>query len=65
MLSDITSWLVWLFPLISCLFVPLVAKIGGKAKEYYAVLIAAITLGFALTLVPDAISFRVGGVLDN
>jgi NADH-quinone oxidoreductase subunit L len=65
MLSDITSWLVWLFPLISCLFVPLVAKIGGKAKEYYAVLIAAITLGFALTLVPDAISFRVGGVLDH
>ena len=65
MLSDITSWLVWLFPLISCLFVPLVAKIGGKAKEYYAVLIAAITLGFALTLVPDAISFRVEGVLDH
>src|SRR5512136_125355 len=64
MLSEISSWLVWLFPLISCLFVPLVAKIGGKAKEYYAVLIAAITLGLALTLLPDTISLSSGGILE-
>ncbi len=64
MFSEISSWLVWLFPLMSCLFVPLVAKIGGKAKEYYAVLITAITLGLALTLVPDTISLGTGGALE-
>jgi len=64
MLSDVSSWLVWLFPLISCLFVPLVARAGGKAKEYYAVIITLITLGFAFTLVPDVISLSSGGVLE-
>ena len=64
MLSDVSSWLVWLFPLISCLFVPLVARIGGKAKEYYAVLICLVTLSFVLTLVPDVISTSSGGVLE-
>ncbi len=64
MFSEAVSWLVWLFPLISCLFVPIVARIGGKAKEYYAVLISIITLGFALTLVPDVISNNTGGALE-
>jgi NADH-quinone oxidoreductase subunit L len=64
MLSDVSSWLVWLFPLIACLFVPLVARVGGKAKEYYAVLINLVTLGFAFALVPDVISLSSGGVLE-
>jgi NADH-quinone oxidoreductase subunit L len=44
--------------------VPLVARAGGKAKEYYAVIITLITLGFAFTLVPDVISLSSGGVLE-
>jgi NADH-quinone oxidoreductase subunit L len=56
MLSDVSSWLVWLLPLFSCLFVPLVAKIGGKAKEYYAVLISLITVILAFTLVPTVLN---------
>jgi NADH-quinone oxidoreductase subunit L len=55
-LSDYSSWLVWLLPLISCLFVPVVARIGGKAKEYYTVVISLITTILALSLIPDVIS---------
>lgn len=56
MISDYSSWLVWLLPLISCLFVPFIAKLGGKAKEYYAVTITLITTILAFTLVPDVIA---------
>ena len=56
MFSDFSSWLVWLLPLISCLFVPVVARIGGKAKEYYAVAITLVTTILALSLIPDVIS---------
>lgn len=55
MISDYTSWLVWLLPLISSLFVPVIARLGGKAKEYYAVLISLITTVLAFTLIPDVI----------
>ena len=64
MLSDVTSWLVWLFPLIACMFVPLVARVGGKAREYFAALVTLVTLGFASTLVPDVISSSGGGALE-
>jgi len=56
LLSDFSSWLVWLLPLISCLFVPVVARVGGKAKEYYAVIISLVTTILALSLIPDVIS---------
>jgi NADH-quinone oxidoreductase subunit L len=56
MLSDISSWLVWLLPLISCLFVPIIARIGGKARDYYVVAISLVTTILAFTLVPSVIS---------
>ena len=56
MLSDFSSWLVWLLPLISCLFVPVIARIGGKAKEYYAIVISLATAILAFSLIPDVIS---------
>ena len=56
MFSDYSSWLVWLLPLISCLFVPLVARMGGKAKEYYAVIISLVTTILAFSMIPDLIS---------
>ena len=62
MLSDASSWLVWLLPLISCLFVPVVARIGGKAKEYYAVIISLITVIMAFSLIPDVISVSEGSL---
>jgi NADH-quinone oxidoreductase subunit L len=55
-LSDFSSWLVWLLPLISCLFVPVIARIGGKAKEYYAIVISLVTAILAFSLIPDVIS---------
>ena len=38
------------------MFVPVVARIGGKAKEYYAVIITLVTTILALSLVPDVLS---------
>jgi NADH-quinone oxidoreductase subunit L len=38
------------------LFVPVVARLGGKAKEYYTVLISLITTILAFSLVSDVIS---------
>ena len=64
MLSDVSSWLVWLLPLISCLFVPVVARLGGKAKEYYAVIVTLVTTVLAFSLVPDVIS-NPGAVLGS
>jgi NADH-quinone oxidoreductase subunit L len=58
-LSDYSSWLVWLLPLISCLFMPVVARIGGKAKEYYTVTVSLITTILALSIVPDVIGSSV------
>jgi NADH-quinone oxidoreductase subunit L len=53
MLSDFSSWLVWLLPLVSTLFVPLIAKFSEKARNYFAVLISLVTAVLALSLVPD------------
>ncbi len=51
MLSDISSWLVWLLPLISSLFVPLIARFSEKARNYYVVIISCITVALAFSLV--------------
>lgn len=56
MLFEYSSWLVWLLPLISSLFVPLVARISGKARDYYAVVISLVTTVLALVLVLDVVS---------
>jgi len=52
-LSDVSSWLVWILPLVSSLFVPLIARLGGKARNGFVVIISLITTVLAFSLVPD------------
>ena len=52
MLSDISSFLVWILPLISSLFVPLIAHFNEKARNYFVLLISLVTTIFAFSLVP-------------
>jgi NADH-quinone oxidoreductase subunit L len=63
LLSDVPSWLVWIFPLISSLFVPLVARFSGKARNYFVVIITFITAAFAFLLIPD-VYFGSAGFFD-
>jgi NADH-quinone oxidoreductase subunit L len=51
--EEIMAWAVWVFPLISCLFVPLIAKYSDKARNWFVVAVAAITAGMAVSLVPS------------
>jgi NADH-quinone oxidoreductase subunit L len=60
LLSDYSSWLVWLLPLVSSLFVPLVAKASAKARDYYAVIINLVTTILAFSLVSDVASSSQG-----
>jgi NADH-quinone oxidoreductase subunit L len=53
LLSDVPSWLVWILPLISSLFVPLIARFSGKARNYFVVIISLITAALAFLLIPD------------
>ena len=53
MFEEIMAWAVWVFPLISCLFVPLIAKYSDKARNWFVVVVAAITAGMAVSLVPS------------
>ena len=53
MLFDVSSWLVWLLPLVSSLFVPLIARFSEKARNYYVVIISLVTAVLAFSLVPD------------
>ena len=53
MFFDYSSWLVWLLPLVSSLFVPLVAKVSAKARDYYAIGISLVTTVLAFSLVSD------------
>jgi NADH-quinone oxidoreductase subunit L len=53
LLSDVSSWLVWILPLISSLFVPLIARLGGKARDYFVVIVSLITAALAFSLIPD------------
>jgi NADH-quinone oxidoreductase subunit L len=52
LLSDVSSWLVWILPLVSSLFVPLIARLGGKARNGFVVIISVITAALAFSLVP-------------
>jgi NADH-quinone oxidoreductase subunit L len=52
-LSDVSSWLVWILPLISSIFVPLIARLGEKARNYFVVLISLVTAVLAFSLIPD------------
>jgi NADH-quinone oxidoreductase subunit L len=53
LLSDVSSWLVWILPLFSSLFVLLIARLGGKARDAFVVIISGITAALAFSLVPD------------
>jgi NADH-quinone oxidoreductase subunit L len=46
-------WLVWITPIVSSLFVPLTERLGGKARNYFAVLVSLVTTVFALSMIPD------------
>ncbi len=52
LLEEVSSWLVWVLPLIASLFVPLIGKYSDKARNYFVVAIAAVTAALALSLVP-------------
>lgn len=52
MLPEISSWLVWLLPLISSIFVPLTARLSEKARNYFVVVITLVTAALAFSLVP-------------
>ena len=52
MLSDVSSWLVWILPLVSSLFVPLIARFSEKARNYYVLIISLVTTVLAFSLVP-------------
>ena len=56
LLEDISSWLVWTLPLISSLFVPIIAKFGDKARNYFVIAIAVVTAGCAVSLIPGIFS---------
>jgi NADH-quinone oxidoreductase subunit L len=51
--EEIMAWAVWVFPLIACLFVPLIGKYSEKARNWFVVAVAAITAGMAVSLVPS------------
>ena len=53
MLSDVSSWLVWILPLVSSMFVLPIARLSSKAREYFVVVISLVTTILALSLVPE------------
>jgi len=48
---DVFSWLVWVLPLISSIFVIPIARFNSKLRDYFAVLVTFVTTLFALFLV--------------
>jgi NADH-quinone oxidoreductase subunit L len=50
--SDISSWLVWILPLVSCFFVPLIGRFSAKARNAFVVTISSVTAFLAFTLIP-------------
>ena len=55
MLSDISSWLVWILPLVSSLLVLLIARLSEKARNLFVVLVSLVTAVLAFSLVPDVL----------
>ena len=50
--TDVSSWLVWILPLLSSLFVPLIGRFSAKARNAFVIAIAAVTAFLAFTLIP-------------
>ena len=51
-----SQWLVWVIPIISSLFIPVLARFGEKPRNYFAVLTGLVTTIFALSMIPDVYS---------
>jgi len=51
-LQESLPWLVWLFPVFSSFIVPFFAKIGSKCRSLFVIFSGAVTLIFAVLLVP-------------
>ena len=51
-LQEYLPWLVWLFPIFSSFIVPLFAKIGSKSRSLFIIFSGAVTLIFAILLIP-------------
>ncbi len=50
--DSVAAWLVWVIPLIACLFVPVVAKKGDKVRNYFVIAIAVVVAFLAFSMVP-------------
>ncbi len=55
-LTEISSWFVWILPLVASLFVPLIGRSSAKARNLFVIIISFITAGLAFTLIPTAFS---------
>ena len=55
-LQEYSSWLVWLFPILSSFIVPIFDKIGSKARSLFVAFSGAVTMMFALLLIPSVSS---------
>jgi NADH-quinone oxidoreductase subunit L len=47
------QWLVWIIPIVSSLFIPLIARLNKKARDYFAVLVSAVTAVNAFSIALD------------
>ena len=65
MLSDFSSWLVWMLPLISSLFTPLIGRFSGKARNYFVVITSVVTAALAFSLIPDVYFGSNGPLLSS
>ena len=55
MLSDISSWFVWILPLISSVFVVPIGRLNAKARNFFVILVSLVTVVLAFSLVPDVL----------
>ena len=55
-LQEYSSWLVWLFPIFSSFLVPLFDKLGSKVRNLFVMFSGAVTMIFALLLIPSVYS---------
>ena len=62
LLADVTSWLVWILPLVSSVFVPLIARVSAKARNAFVVAVSTVTAFLAFTLIPAATSGASGAI---
>ena len=47
-------WLVWAVPIAGALLTPILARVHGKLRDWFAFLFAVVSSTFALSMLPDA-----------